>query len=106
MFSGKQSMERRKKIIEFVDTTIYEQCYQVEILRCIHVGLLCVQEFAKDRPSVSTVLWMLSSEFADRPSPKQPAFTERQISSDKESSQDRQKRCSANEVTVTIVVGR
>ena len=39
-----------------IDPMISEPCYEMEILRCIHVGLLCVQEFAKDRPIVSTVI--------------------------------------------------
>ena len=39
-----------------IDPMISEPCYEMEILRCIHVGLLCVQEFAKDRPTVSTII--------------------------------------------------
>ncbi|XP_065876861.1 G-type lectin S-receptor-like serine/threonine-protein kinase At1g11330 [Euphorbia lathyris] len=76
-----------------------------EILRFINVGLLCVQEFAKDRPNVSTVISMLNSEIVDLPSPKQPAFSERQIGLDSDSSQN-QKKCSANVVTITVVDGR
>ncbi|KAK0578598.1 hypothetical protein LWI29_013021 [Acer saccharum] len=36
--------------------------FQSEILRCIQVGLLCVQEFVKDRPTMLTVVSMLNSE--------------------------------------------
>ncbi|KAG5515221.1 hypothetical protein RHGRI_036303 [Rhododendron griersonianum] len=28
----------------------------MEILRCIQIGLLCVQEFAIERPNISTIL--------------------------------------------------
>jgi len=66
-------------IVALIDPMISEPCYEMEILRCIHVGLLCVQEFAKDRPTTSTVNSMLKSEIADLPCPKKPAFTERQI---------------------------
>ena len=66
---------------------MYELCFEMEMLRCIHVGLLCVQEFAKDRPIVSVVISMLKSEIVDLPHPKQPTFTERQIASDTDSSQ-------------------
>ena len=42
------------------------------------MGLLCVQEFVRDRPFISIVVSMLCSEIAHLPPPKQPAFTERQ----------------------------
>ena len=32
------------------DPMMREACFEMEILRCIHVRLQCVQEFAKDRP--------------------------------------------------------
>jgi hypothetical protein len=63
----------------------------------------CVQEFAKDRPSVSIVIIMLKSETIDPPFPKQLAFTERQIASDAGSSQHNLTQCSVNNVTVTMV---
>ena len=44
---------------------IYEPYCEMEMLRCIHVGLLCVQEFAKDRPIISVVISMLKSEIVD-----------------------------------------
>ncbi|XP_075664806.1 G-type lectin S-receptor-like serine/threonine-protein kinase At1g11300 [Castanea sativa] len=89
-----------------IDPIIFEPCYEMEILRCIHVGLLCVQEFAKDRPTVSTVISMLKSEIVDLPHPNQPPFTERQIGLDTESSKLSQKKCSVNNVTITMVQGR
>ncbi|XP_042021551.1 G-type lectin S-receptor-like serine/threonine-protein kinase At4g27290 [Salvia splendens] len=44
-------------------------------LRYINVGLLCVQENPKDRPNMSSVVSMLSSEIAALPPPKKPAFS-------------------------------
>ena len=93
-------------IIALIDTMVYEPCFEMEILRCIHVGLLCVQEFAKDRPTVSVVISMLKSEILDLPHPKQPAFTERQISLDKKLSPSSQRKFSVNDVTVSKVQGR
>ena len=92
--------------VALIDPFISEPCFQIEILRCIHVGLLCVQEFAKDRPVVSVVISMLKSEIVDLPHPKQPAFIERQIALDTKSSQRRQRKCSDNNVTITMVQGR
>ena len=93
-------------IVAFIDPIISEPCFEMEILRCIHVGLLCVQEFAKDRPIVSVVISMLKSEIVDLPHPKQPAFIERQIALDTKSSKQRQSKCSDNNVTITMLQGR
>jgi hypothetical protein len=65
--------------VALIDLMIRKACFEIEILRFIHVGLLCVQEFAKDRPTVSIVISMLKSEIIDLPLPKQPASTERHI---------------------------
>ncbi|XP_050288931.1 G-type lectin S-receptor-like serine/threonine-protein kinase SD1-13 [Quercus robur] len=92
--------------IALIDTMIYEPCFEIEILRCIQVGLLCVQEFAQDRPTVSDVVSMLKSEIVHPPLPMKPAFIERQIASDTDSSQRSQTECSVNNVTVTMVQGR
>ncbi|KAL4636425.1 hypothetical protein ACB092_03G007300 [Castanea dentata] len=93
-------------IVALIDPMIYEPCFEMEILRCIQVKLLCVQEFAKDRPTVSVVVSMLKSEIVDLPLPKKSAFTERNIALDIESSQLSQSKCSANNVTITMVQGR
>ncbi|XP_022720541.1 G-type lectin S-receptor-like serine/threonine-protein kinase At1g11330 [Durio zibethinus] len=93
-------------ILALIDPVLSDPCNQSEILRCIHVGLLCVQEFAEDRPTVSTVISMLNSEIADLPTPKQPAFTGRPIASGTISPQSDPNQCSINKVTITIVDGR
>ena len=85
---------------------VYEPCFEMEILRCIHVGLLCVQEFVKDRPTVSVVISMLKSEILDLPHPKQSAFTERKIPLDKKLSCSDQRKFSVNDVTVSMVQGQ
>ena len=93
-------------IKELIDEAIAEVCFQEEMSRCIHVGLLCVQESAKDRPNISTVLSMLSSEISCLPSPKQPPFFEKQSVVNTESSQLTRKKCSTNQVTITVIQGR
>ena len=74
----------------------------MDILRRMQVGLLCVQEFAQDRPTVSTVVSILKSEIVDMPHLKKPTFTERQMI---DSTQPSQTKCSVNNVTVTMVQG-
>uniref|UniRef100_A0A2N9ICZ8 Receptor-like serine/threonine-protein kinase n=1 Tax=Fagus sylvatica TaxID=28930 RepID=A0A2N9ICZ8_FAGSY len=93
-------------IVELIDPMISESGFEMEILRCIHVGLLCVQEFVTDRPTVPIVISMLKSEIIDLPPPKQPAFIERQIALKAEYSQRSQSICSINNVTITMVQGR
>ncbi|KAI3909839.1 hypothetical protein MKW92_050642 [Papaver armeniacum] len=87
-------------------TLLSEQNFEADILRCIHVGLLCVQESAKYRPTMSIVLSMLTSEIVNLPTPKQPAFTEREASSPSGASFETPKPFSVNNVTITSIEGR
>ncbi|KAG5234848.1 G-type lectin S-receptor serine/threonine-protein kinase [Salix suchowensis] len=93
-------------ITAFVDPAISEPCFLVEIFRCIQIGLLCVQELAKDRPVVSTITSMLNSEIVDLPTPKKPAFVERQSSLDTESITQEEKINSISNVTISDLNGR
>uniref|UniRef100_A0A7N0TRZ8 Cysteine-rich receptor-like protein kinase 29 n=1 Tax=Kalanchoe fedtschenkoi TaxID=63787 RepID=A0A7N0TRZ8_KALFE len=45
-----------------------------EIMRCIHIGLLCVQESVAARPTMASVVLMLSSFSLTLPLPSEPAF--------------------------------
>ncbi|GMI72765.1 cysteine-rich RLK (RECEPTOR-like protein kinase) 26 [Hibiscus trionum] len=45
-----------------------------ETTRCIHIGLLCVQENAADRPSMASIVVMLSSNSLTLPMPSEPAI--------------------------------
>ncbi|KAM3749506.1 hypothetical protein ACB098_05G190700 [Castanea mollissima] len=64
---------REDNAIKMVDQSLVETYLGNEILRCIQIGLLCVQEHATDRPTMSTVVFMLGND-TPLPSPKQPAF--------------------------------
>lgn len=44
------------------------------MLRCIHIGLLCVQEDAAKRPTMASVVLMLGSSTMALPVPSAPAF--------------------------------
>ena len=48
-------------------------CILSEVLRCIHVALLCVQQKPEDRPNMSSMVLMLSSDNS-LPNPRQPGF--------------------------------
>ncbi|KAM5580808.1 hypothetical protein ABKV19_010159 [Rosa sericea] len=61
---------------EVIDASVRETCRIHEALRCIHVGLLCVQEAPADRPSMSSVIHMLEvNEATSLPPSKEPAFS-------------------------------
>ncbi|KAG6639645.1 hypothetical protein CIPAW_10G115200 [Carya illinoinensis] len=93
-------------IAVLIDPVISEPCFKMEILRCIHVGLLCVQDFAKDRPSVHVAISMLKSEIIELPRPKQPVFTTIQVAPETECSNRIRIAGSVDNVTITTVYGR
>ncbi|CAB4308570.1 unnamed protein product [Prunus armeniaca] len=59
---------------EIIDPSVGDSYSPSEVLRCMQVGLLCVQERAEDRPTMSSVVLMLSSETATMPQPKTLVF--------------------------------
>lgn len=58
---------------ELLGSHTCDSCVVSEVLRSIHIGLLCVQHHAQDRPTMSSVVSMFGKEGA-LPQPKQPAF--------------------------------
>lgn len=40
-------------IVKLIDPKIFDSSFAKEVVRCVHIGLLCVQEYAEDRPNVS-----------------------------------------------------
>ncbi|XP_038981781.1 G-type lectin S-receptor-like serine/threonine-protein kinase SRK isoform X2 [Phoenix dactylifera] len=91
---------------ELVDKSISNSISMVEALNSIKVGLLCVQECPKDRPTMSSVVLMLSSKNASLTDPKHPGFFPTRASSTTESSKSKTNSASINELSVTIVEGR
>ncbi|KAH9302322.1 hypothetical protein KI387_013905, partial [Taxus chinensis] len=61
-------------VLNMLDSTIREACSQEQALRCIHVGLVCVQADATVRPAMSNVVMMISSSSVTLPNPTKPAF--------------------------------
>ncbi|KAL9243556.1 hypothetical protein vseg_017430 [Gypsophila vaccaria] len=65
-----------------IDPSISKSTIEVEeVLRCIQVALLCVQEFPEDRPNMSMVISMIDGEASSLPLPRQPGFTMRKYDS-------------------------
>ncbi|KAK2967418.1 hypothetical protein RJ640_022350 [Escallonia rubra] len=95
-----------EKIVNLIDPTIFDRFSQMEVLRYIQVGLLCVQDLARDRPIISTVLSMLSSEIVDLPTPKQPVLAEKETCPQTVLPQQSQQTCSIKDYSLTTVEGR
>ncbi|XP_060187831.1 G-type lectin S-receptor-like serine/threonine-protein kinase At1g61370 [Lycium barbarum] len=89
---------------DLMDKSISDSRSSTTVLRCIHIGLLCVQDHAADRPLMSSVVLMLSSEM-DLPQPKQPTFIfQRRLNSYTQSQIS--KVPSVNDITVSVAEGR
>ncbi|GFP90252.1 g-type lectin s-receptor-like serine/threonine-protein kinase at4g27290 [Phtheirospermum japonicum] len=91
--------------MELVDTCLYNLGNLDEVARLIHLGLLCVQHRAKDRPDMTKVIAMLSNDSV-LPQPNHPGlFTE----SDTLASESNAKPCPGsctNNITITMIDGR
>ncbi|XP_058092192.1 cysteine-rich receptor-like protein kinase 44 isoform X7 [Magnolia sinica] len=61
-------------VLELIDPTISESFSSSEVMRCIHIALLCVQEDVIDRPTMSSIVLMLNSFSMSLSAPSQPAF--------------------------------
>ncbi|XP_010268929.1 PREDICTED: G-type lectin S-receptor-like serine/threonine-protein kinase At1g11330 [Nelumbo nucifera] len=66
---------REDRAAELIDPSIRETCLENQVVKCVHVGLLCVQEDPVDRPTMSSVIFMLGNESAILPMPREPLFS-------------------------------
>nr|GMD83092.1 cysteine-rich receptor-like protein kinase 25 [Ipomoea batatas] len=57
-----------------LDPVLGESYSRNEVIQCIHIGLLCVQEDVDERPTMANVDLMLNSYSATRSAPREPAF--------------------------------
>nr|XP_009781162.1 PREDICTED: LOW QUALITY PROTEIN: G-type lectin S-receptor-like serine/threonine-protein kinase At1g11330 [Nicotiana sylvestris] len=103
LFAYAWKLWKENNIVKLIDSKVFDPRFEKEVVRCVHIGLLCVQEYAEDRPNVSTVLSMLTSDIADLPTPKQPAFTGGRGSSEQGSSNS---QGSVNTDSITVVEPR
>lgn len=57
-----------------MDPALTESYSKDEVVRCINIGLLCVQEDADARPSMASILNMLNNNSITLPEPKKPPY--------------------------------
>ncbi|XP_073005376.1 cysteine-rich receptor-like protein kinase 6 isoform X1 [Typha latifolia] len=87
---------------EITDPSLGMNYPRSEVLTCIHIGLLCVQKNPADRPSMSTVVLMLSSDNLSIKAPSMPAFCIKKC----RQSSSKSVPLSLNELSVTEVEPR
>lgn len=92
--------------MELVDNDLVESSYVAEMLRSIHVGLLCVQTNPEDRPSMSSVVFMLENK-AELGQAKHPGyFIGRDNSGLSFDTWTSGNTSSTNEISITLPRGR
>ncbi|KAM3745120.1 hypothetical protein ACB098_06G101900 [Castanea mollissima] len=87
------------KLLDLMDETLRDTCIADQFVKCLNIGLLCVQDDPSDRPTMSIVIKMLDGETLNLPTPKQPAFF---IRRDQSNSTSSNKPESINEVTISL----
>ncbi|XP_031474741.1 cysteine-rich receptor-like protein kinase 19 [Nymphaea colorata] len=60
------------RMSELIDPVLRESAATSQILKCFHIGLLCVQEDPANRPTMSGIINMLESDSPILPTPQQP----------------------------------
>ncbi|KAL8510423.1 hypothetical protein ACS0TY_017294 [Phlomoides rotata] len=97
---------KEKQSLELMDECLKDTFVESEVKRCIHVGLLCVQNFEEDRPVMSSVLFMLGNDEAILPEPKEPGFFIGRGSSPKKNSTSHSPVFERNTITITDLEAR
>lgn len=98
-------MWKEGKAIEFMDQTVAKSCWEICAMRYVQLGLLCVQERAIYRPTMSEVVSMLNNQTSDIPVPREPAFLFQPIESNS-SSKKQEDDQSVNEISVSETYAR
>lgn len=87
-----------------MDSCLDNSYVKFDVLRCIQIGLLCVQKLSLDRPAMSSVVFMLGNEGAILPQPKEPGFFTERSSTGNDVSNGRSH--TGEMITISTVVAR
>ncbi|KAI3753819.1 hypothetical protein L2E82_25883 [Cichorium intybus] len=98
-------LHKEGKSVQLVAKGLVESINLSQVLRSIHVGLLCVQRRPEDRPTMTSVILMLGSE-GPMPSPKEPGFFIGKNTEDAPLFSGTYDTSSTNDLSITILNGR
>ncbi|KAH6775496.1 hypothetical protein C2S52_013057 [Perilla frutescens var. hirtella] len=99
------TLYKEDKSRQLVDACVGDSMDLSQALRSIHVGLLCVQKSPEDRPSMSSVVFMLGNEVA-LAQPKEPGFFTQRDVGITHNYKTSNATSSENQVTITLLQGR
>ncbi|XP_059643759.1 uncharacterized protein LOC132285587 [Cornus florida] len=97
---------KKDAALELMDPTLRNSCIEQQLLRCIHVGLLCVEDRAIDRPTISDVISMLTNDSMTLPLPRKPAFIFGSSVVEEESEERKSENYTVNGMSITAIDGR
>ena len=61
-------------VLQLADPLLNDSFSEDVVARCVHAGLLCVEENANDRPTMSNVIAMLTNKIKVDVLPKKPTY--------------------------------
>ncbi|XP_072987078.1 G-type lectin S-receptor-like serine/threonine-protein kinase B120 isoform X2 [Typha latifolia] len=93
---------KEDKAEELIDPSIRSSCPIQQVVRSIHIALLCVQDRVNERPDIPYVILMLSSLSSVLPTPKPPTFRFHGSTDDA----GKVESFSTYDVTITMLHGR
>ncbi|XP_076897974.1 G-type lectin S-receptor-like serine/threonine-protein kinase At4g27290 [Bidens hawaiensis] len=93
------------KSLQLFDRCLGEPINVSQVIRSIHVGLLCVQGRPEDRPTMASAILMLESE-GPLPSPREPGFYVGITKDDSRESSCSHGKTSNNDLSITMLNGR
>lgn len=88
-----------------LDEAMESSAFATELIRYVHVGLLCVQDCPDDRPSMSSVFTMLASDILLQ-DPKKPLVGTRIRDFASDWSIYQHDSSTVDQLTITAVEGR
>ncbi|KAG7582135.1 Protein kinase domain [Arabidopsis suecica] len=104
------SLFKENRVREVIDPSLGDSAVEnPQVLRCVQVALLCVQQNAEDRPSMLDVVSMIYGDGNNALSlPKEPAFYDgpRRSSPEMDVEPPELENVSANRVTITVMEAR
>uniref|UniRef100_A0A7N0UCU9 non-specific serine/threonine protein kinase n=1 Tax=Kalanchoe fedtschenkoi TaxID=63787 RepID=A0A7N0UCU9_KALFE len=93
--------------LELVDPSLNPSYIPSEVLKCIHIALLCVQDDPADRPTMSSAVLMLGSEnTVCLRQPSQPSFSVQRFGRKRADTAPEDISTSINDITVSSVSPR
>ncbi|PKU59790.1 G-type lectin S-receptor-like serine/threonine-protein kinase B120 [Dendrobium catenatum] len=93
-------------VMELVDSSIRSSSSITEVSKCVNVGLLCIQDRANDRPTMSSVILMLESQSSVHPMPRQPKFAAEMKQTETNSQSFDPRIGQSGNASITMLTGR